>query len=131
VAFGDFEGLHPCPQRRQPVLQVEDVGDQSRRRGRRAPSGGREHRGGELGDRRGAFTAEADRAFASGQLGLHAVDGAGVVLTGEVCDQTQQCGAGFQLGSPQHVDLVEERILGQGLCRCGKGFSNFSGLPTC
>jgi hypothetical protein len=119
MAFGDLECLRPRPQQWQPVLQVEDVGDQPAAGVGGEPHPGREDRGCELGHLWGALTTEADRAFASGELGRDGVDGTGVMLTGELCDQLQQGGAGFELGLPQHVDLVEEVTLTQvGRC-CG------------
>lgn len=124
VALGDLEGLHPRPQLWQPVLQVEDVGDQPSAGVGGEAHPGSQHRGGELGDQRGALTTEADRAFASRELGPDGIDGAGVVLTGELGNQPQERGAGLQLGLSEHIDLVEDRALTQVQRRrrcCGHG----------
>jgi hypothetical protein len=59
-------GLHPRPQLREPVAQVEAVGDQQLRRHRRHPEDGAELGGGELGHPRGAVTAAADQPFPAG-----------------------------------------------------------------
>ncbi len=100
-------------------MQVEGVGDQpSTGMGGEAHPGG-EHRGGELGDQRGALATEADGAFAPRQPCLLWVDGALAVLAGELRDQPEQLHPGLQLTLAQHVDLVEQPTLAQAseVCR--------------
>ena len=95
MAVSDLQCLHPRPEHREPIGQVEHVGDQPAPGIGGEPHAGGECRGGELRHQRGAVPTELDRAFPAGEFRLLGGDGVRAVLSGELGHQPQQLHPGL------------------------------------
>ncbi len=108
--IGDLhlQRLHPRPQPRQPVTDVEPVGHQLPRGIRRHPEPGTEGGRGELRHQRRALTPEPAGPLTTRCLQLPGRDRLGVVQDRVLHRRPQNLDLGLPLGARQLVDMVEQ-----------------------
>jgi hypothetical protein len=110
-------GLHPPPQLRQPVTDVQAVGHQQPRRDRRHAEPGTQLGGRELGHLRRPRPAETPGLLPTGLAGLHRVQGVAVVEVGVLDGSPEDLHLTAVLGRGELGDMVEQRATRQVLDR--------------
>jgi hypothetical protein len=113
AGVGDLhlERLHPTPQLRQPVLEVQCVGDQLPSGVRRHLQPGAEVGRAELGHQRCPGAPVGDRTLATVQIATVGVECVLVVQDRELHRQLEHLSLGAPLGRMQDIEPVEQRAL--------------------